>query len=584
MSEDVFIGPELLRSASPGQKEKYKQLLEARKARLSPLSYMLYDAKTKIGKNKAKDYRHTRYLNDVFMALIEKRLYKSGPGPASIVIDVTEGEPYGRRVHPVTGEPVLYKLMTSMPPRIGKSFFFGRYVPAWFLTRFPTETIMYMSYGASLAEEFSESSRDTIKEHPELGVQVAADSQSRKEWKIEKFGGGFIARGFGGIPTGRGGNLLIDDPFQSGEEAMSENRREFVWNQYVSSLITRVERECWTIVNGTRWHEDDLHGRLLAHEPDEWFVINLPAIAFDTTDEDGVSVDLTQDEWGNEIVTRDPLNRRPGEAICAQLYPASYYRKRQKEDPFWYEAEYLGKPSGVSGNMFKQESFKHFKRHRNVENESTVYELFVGGEASDFVSESDCIRFGIVDLAASDKQSADYTVLGVWELDPWKRLYLREIVRDRVTGDNHEDFLKEHYKKWDLRVLGIEDASFGYTLIQNLISDPENNMNIWPLKADKNKTVRAIPAAQLFKKGLIFVDRDAEWRPKYESELKKFDRDTHDDQVDVTSYAVRMRELLATQPPPPSKQRTATGFEARLTRLADSQPETPKEGLVINGS
>lgn len=577
----IFIPDELLDGASPGQKEKYRQLLAAKRARRSPLDYMLYDSK------KNKEYRHTVLLNEVVMALVEKRLYKSGPGPESIVVDVTEEEPLGRRVHPETGEPVLYKLMTSMPPRIGKSFFFGKYFPAWFLTNNPDETIMYMSYAASLAENFSKRSRDTINDHPELGIHLDPENQSIKEWGLAEGEGGFIARGFGGIPTGRGGNLLIDDPFQSGDEAMSENRREFVWEQYVSSLITRVESECWTIVNGTRWHEDDLHGRLLEHEPDEWYVINLPAIAFDTVNEDGVSIDITEDAQGNELIIVDPLGRKPGEAICPQLYSRRFYEKRQKEDPFWYEAEYLGKPAGVSGNMFKAEHFKHFKQHttKNESGVEVVYELFTGGDASDFVTEKDCVRFGTIDLAASDKQSADYTVMAIWELDPWNRLILREIIRERVTGDNHEDWIKENYVKWGLRVLGIEEASFGYTLIQNLISDADSPLVIWPLAADKNKKVRAIPVATLFKKGKVFVDRDADWRKKYESELKKFDRDAHDDQVDVTSYAAVMRRLIAAQPLPPPKSHRNSGFEGRMSRLADSEPaREPNVRMVISGA
>lgn len=571
---DYFIDPALLAGANPAQKARYEALLTAKTARLSPLHYMMHDAKTKVGKNKAKEYRHTVYLNTIFMAMVEKRLYKDGPGPPSIVIGVTEDEPHGRRVHPVTHEPIIQKLMTSMPPRIGKSFFFGRYVPAWYLTVFPTETIMYMSYGASLAEEFSQSSRDTIKDHPELGIQIDPSDQSVKEWKIDEYGGGFIARGFGGIPTGRGGNLLIDDPFQDGDEAMSENRRNFVWNQYVSSLLTRVERDCWIVVNGTRWHEDDLHGRLQAHEGDEWFVINLPAIAFDESGDDGVSIDP-------ENGTRDALGRRPGEAICPQLYPASYYLSRQKSDPFWYEAEYLGKPSGVSGMMFKE--FSHYKRHQ-LDSGDIVYELFTGGDESEFVGEKDCVRFATVDLAISDKQSADWTVYAVWDKDPWGRLLLREIVRERVTGDNHDEFVRTQHKKWGVRVTGIENVTYGTRLIQDLVA--HGGITIWPLKADKDKVVRAIPAAQLNKKGMLYIDRDAAWRPAWESEHKKFPKDKHDDMVDTTGYAPVMAELLKSKPipPPPAdsvKPKTFTDYLTELTRLKPKKKDD--FGMVISG-
>lgn len=552
---------------SPGQRQEYERLLEQKKARNSPLEYMLYDSP-----KKNKRYSHTVLLNEVVMALVEKRLYKSGPGPASIVIDVTEDEPNGRRVHPETGEPALSKLMTSMPPRIGKSFFFGKYFPAWFLTLFPDESIMYMSYGASLAQRFSKLSRDVLNEHPELGTLLDPDNQSVVEWGVDGHDGGFIARGFGGIPTGRGGNLLIDDPFQDGADAMSDLQRDRVWEAYVSSLITRVEAGCWTIVNGTRWHEDDLHGRLLEHEPDEWYVINLPAISFDDANDDGISMDL-------ETGQVDPLGRRPGKAICPPLYSKNFYRKRQAEDPFWYDAEYLGKPAGIGGGLFKE--FSHYKKH--VTDHDVIYEAFTGNDQSEFVSEKDCVRFATADLAATDKQTADWYVMAIWDMDYKRRVYLREIVREHVTAGSDDEWMRTNYKKWNVRVLGVEESTYDYKLIRDMII--AGGINIWPLPADKNKKVRALPAAVLFKKHLVFVDRDAEWRAKYESEMKKFDKDKNDDQVDATSYMTVMRDLLKANPLPTVSAVTnkISDFDAYMAKLADSRPKEDTPGMILNG-
>lgn len=555
---------------SPGQREEYERLLAASIARQSPLDYALYVNK------KAKRHRHTEFLNTVLLALTEGRLYKSGPGPAPRIVDISEEEPLGRRIHPETGEPTVDQLMISMPPRIGKSWMVGNHFPAWFLTTHPDDQIMYISHGADLAESLAASARDHIEEHPELGVQTNPEHRGRGEWSLagrDAMTTGMIAKGSDGVPTGRGGHLIIDDIFKKGEDAMSDRNREKVHDHYNSSLRPRVNPGCWKILMGTRWHEHDLHGYLLDKEPEKWFVINIPAVSFDTVDiRDGVSIDP-------ETKERDIFSRKPRQAICPEIAPLSYYDDAQATDPFWYEAEYLGKPSGVSGGLFKE--FAHYKRHR-TDDDRVIYEAFLGGDKSEFVDENDCVRFATVDLAASDKESADWYVMGIWDLDPSRRLFLREIVRERVSAGGDEEWLRTNYKKWNVRVMGIEQSTYDYKLVQDLIINALG-INIWPLKPDKNKKVRAIPAAKLFKLKQVFVDRDAEWRSKYESELKKFDKDKHDDQVDVTSYAAVMRDLLATEQPPDAvKNNGLTGFDALMARLADQPPAKPDDsGMVI---
>jgi predicted phage terminase large subunit-like protein len=569
--DEFFIDPELLDSASPGQRQKYIQLLKARRALRSPLDYALYVTPS------AKAHRHSKYLSDLLVALVEWRLYKDGPGPESIIVDVSEELPHGRHVHPETGEEPLRKLMVSLPPQIGKSFMIGRHFPSWFLTKYPEEGLMYLSYAASLAEIYTANNKNNIKRHPELGIALAEDNASSKEFGIEGHEGGMLARGIEGVPTGRGGNLIIDDPFQDGRQAMNDDRRDFVWNQYTSSILPRVRDGCFQILVNTRWHEDDLSGRFLEHEPDDWYVVNIPAISFDTVDSSGVSVDP-------DTGARDVFDRRPGEAVCPEIATVKFYRKKQEADPFWFDAEYLGKPSGIGGSLFKE--FSHYTRHQMPDGTS-VYELFTGGDSSEFVSEKDCVRFMTADTALTDKQTSDWTVLGVWDLGPLpeRRLILREVIREKITGDRLEDRIREEYAKWDIRVFGVEEATVSIKLIQDMIA--EGGITIWPLPADKNKKIRAIPAAVLLKRKKLLVDKDATWRTKYESELKKFDKDKHDDQVDMTAYAPVMRDLLQARPAPPSRHADATalrGFEARLAEIADSEdPKQPTTRMVING-
>lgn len=565
MSE-YFIEPGLLDQATPDQQRRYAELLKRKRALRSPLDYALYVTP------QAKAHRHSQLISDLLVALVDWSLYRDGPGPRSIVVDVSDALPFGRHVHPETGEEALRKLMVSLPPQIGKSYIIGRHFPSWYLTKYPEHPLIYMSYAAHLAENYTADNKTNIELHPELGIALREDVASRKEFKIAGHEGGLLARGFGGIPTGKPAEgMITDDAFQDGEEAMKEERRNYVWNQYISGLRPRIHDNAWEVILNTRWNEDDLSGRFKEAEPNEWYDVNIPALAFDTADEDGFSIDP-------DTGKRDPLGRKPGEAICPEIASAPYYRKRQESDPFWFDAQYQGKPTGLSGNIFKD--FSHYKRHVTASGEC-YYELFNGAQ-SEMVAETDCVRFLTADTALTDKQTSDWTVIGVWDLDPHRRLILRHVIRDRITGDMLDDRLREEFARWEARVLGIEQASVSYKLVQDMIA--QGGIAVWPLPADKNKTVRAIPAANLLKQRKLFVDRDATWRTKYESELQKFPKDAHDDQVDMTSYAAVMRDLLRANPLPATVNPKASGFEGFLAALADQeQPQESDPRMVIGG-
>lgn len=560
---DYLIPPELLKEASPGELEEIENAFKALKALESPLDYALYVTPT------TQEYPHTRLISDILVALVEWRLYADGPGPASIVVDVTEDRPKGRRVHPVTGEEPLRKLMVSLPPQIGKSYIIGRHFASWFMTKYPEERTIYMSYAATLAQIYSRFARDNIASHPEFGVNISDTSGSVTDWELAEHEGGMCARGFGGVPTGKNGNMIIDDPFQDGAEALSETWRDYIWNQYNSSLVTRVHEDQFTVLLNTRWNEDDLSGRLQARERGKWFVLNIPAIAFEFEDEDGVSIDP-------ETGTRDPLGRKPGEAICPSIATVHYYLEKKEADPFWFDAEFQGKPTGLSGGMCKD--FSYYKKHVSDTGE-VLYELLLGEDNSKFVSEKDCVRFSTIDTALKDTELSDFTVMNIWDMTPDKELLLREVLRERTT--DHENWIRNHATNWEVRVNGIEEATVSYKIIQDMVI--AGRITIWPLKADKNKAVRFVPAVNLLKRKIMLIDRDAPWRGTYESELKKFPRDSHDDMVDATSYGAVMRDMInPKEMPKGSDKNKLTGSAGRWAALADSEPEQTKSVMVVS--
>ena len=174
-----------------------------------------------------------------------------------LIAEKLEGVAYGR----------IDRLMINMPPRHGKSELASRRFPAWLLGINPEIEIVVASYNADKAREFGYEVRDIVRsqEYRALfpGVTLKEDSRAADRWNTDS-GGSFRAVGIGTSLTGRGADvLLIDDPIKDDEEADSELRRERIWSWYSSVAYTRLSPGGRVVVIQTRWHEDDLTGRLL---------------------------------------------------------------------------------------------------------------------------------------------------------------------------------------------------------------------------------------------------------------------------------------------------------------------------------
>ena len=177
------------------------------------------------------------------------------------------------------------RLMIFTPPRHGKSELVSKRLESWMLGRSPKKQIISASYGADLASDFGRDVRNICasKEFRILFplVRLAEDSQAKNRWHTNQ-GGSYVSAGVGSAITGRGADLLnIDDPVKDRAEAESETVREGVWNWYVSTACTRLMPGGAVILTMTRWHEDDLAGRLLEAAKtggDQWEILRMPAI------------------------------------------------------------------------------------------------------------------------------------------------------------------------------------------------------------------------------------------------------------------------------------------------------------------
>lgn len=229
------------------------------------------------------------------------------------------------------------RVMLTMPPRHGKSRRASRWAPLWYLRRNPGHRMMIASYSADLADDHGRWIRDAINTWgDDLGIQLKPGSQAANRFDIVGGEGGLLAAGIGGGLTGRGAHIaIVDDPVKDMADADSPTMRKRAWDWWTSVLQTRLEPVGAICLIQTRWHEDDLAGRILATERDAWRVIDLPAIA-DSSD--------------------DPLGRASGEALWPERFDVTHHAKTRKRvgERVW-GALYLQKPRPPEGGVWKRE-------------------------------------------------------------------------------------------------------------------------------------------------------------------------------------------------------------------------------------
>ncbi len=170
------------------------------------------------------------------------------------------------------------RLMVFMPPGSAKSTYTSDLFPAWYLAQGRDRRIIATSNTADLAGTFSRRVRGRIRtDGIALGYRLEREAEDL--WTTSN-GGEYRAAGIGGVITGLRADLaLIDDPVKSREEADSQARRNRVWEWFQDDLRTRLRPGAAIVVVQTRWHQDDLSGRLLEAQRDQWRVVSLAAEA-----------------------------------------------------------------------------------------------------------------------------------------------------------------------------------------------------------------------------------------------------------------------------------------------------------------
>lgn len=294
----------------------------------------------------------------------------------------------------------IKRLMVFMPPRHGKSELVSRRLPAFILGRNPDAKIISATHTASLSSAMnrdvqriidSPSYREIFPDTQLSGenVRTMADGsflRNSNEFEIVGHQGAYFCAGVGGAIAGRGGDfLLLDDPIKNQEEADSQVYRDALWEWYASTFATRLEKDGAILITLTRWHEDDLAGRLLKlakedPEADQWEVINFPAIKESTE------------------IRFDP--RPEGEALWPWKYPIEALKKiRATGGSRNFNALYQQRPSSEEGDLIKREwTLKRYKKLPDLGERNRWDELLVSAD----------LRF------KDDKRTGDYVVFQAW--------------------------------------------------------------------------------------------------------------------------------------------------------------------------
>jgi len=383
--------------------------------------------------------------------------------------------------------------MLFMPPRHGKSEMVTVRYPTFRMEQQTDLKVIVGAYNQTLSNKFSRKARRIAEHRGEL--EIARDRKAVDDWETAQ-GGGMRAVGVGGGITGQGGDLIIiDDPVKNREEANSKTYREKVYDWYTDDLYTRLEPDGAIILIMTRWHEDDLAGRILSSEDgDNWTVINFPALA-----EEG-----------------DAIGREVGEALNPERYDRKVLKsiKQVLGKAFW--GLYQQRPQEQEGDVFKRSWFEFVKQADEVVSRCRYWDNAATQDDGDYTA-------GVLMARSAD---GTYTIedveRGQWSTGNRDKLVLKTALQDALRG-NVTICVEEEG--------GSSGKDASKAIIKMLAGYP-----VYARRVTGSKEIRAQPfSAQC--EGLNVKIVKAKWNEDYIDGLTSFPNGTHDDQVDASSGA-----------------------------------------------
>ncbi|GAA0402986.1 phage terminase large subunit [Microbispora corallina] len=418
------------------------------------------------------------------------------------------------------------RLVITMPPQEGKSTRVTTMGPLWLLTRNPDLRIAIACYAQDLADEFGRNIRNHITTNDgtddtlDLGLRIAPDNGAARRWRLDGHRGGVRSVGITSGLTGKPADaLFIDDPIKDMRDADSKAWREVVWGFWQAVANTRLAPGAPVVIILTRWHEDDLAGRVLeAEDAGRWRVLNIPAQA---------------DHDPNKGET-DPLGRQPGEFLrSARGRSVEQWKQiRIAVGSRVWNALYQGKPAPPEGDLFNREWWREYRDRRWV----------VRDDGSCWAIGADEVLTSW-DMTFKDTESSDYVCGQVWARYGLQA-YLLDQVHDRLSFVETRKAVRRLAVKWPQSLLKlVEDKANGTAVINSL---SKTVAGLIPEEPHGSKYARASAVAPFAEAGQVFLPAPelAPWVGAFIEEHASFPNGAHDDRVDAMSQALN-RLLLA---------------------------------------
>lgn len=440
----------------------------------------------------------------------------------------------------------LQRVGVSIGPQMGKSQILSRGAPAWMTGRNPGLNMILGSYNQDFANEFGDDVRALVNSAAHR--QVFADHELRiggaaKSLLITTKGGKAAFVGVGGSGTGKPADIfVVDDPIRNDDDAQSEVHRARVWNWFTKVANTRIHNDSAIVVVHTRWHEDDLLGRLCdpdhplrnkdyAGIADEWTYINLPAVVDDPKLADALG--LTLEPQKDALVTSQ-FGSKPIAALWPERFSLPFLAKQKRLDKRGFTSLRMGKPAPEDGDYFKATDLIPYY---------SVDEL-----------PKNLRKYGASDHAVTEKQKNDASVIGCVGIDDQDNIWvLPDIVWDRMETDGVVEALLDQFKRHSPQLWWMESElvskSFGPFLRKRMHEESiYTTIDPVTVSADKKSRARSIQGRMRMHKVRFPVF--APWWSAIEKQILTFPYGSHDDFVDWLAHIGMglTKEIAASKP------------------------------------
>lgn len=410
------------------------------------------------------------------------------------------------------------RLMGLMPPGSAKSTYTSIVFPAHTMGRFPKSQIIVANYGNDLPRRWGRKARSIVKQpvfRRIFDTELSAESAAADEWALtngsEYMGAGLLS----GITGNRADGVIWDDLIKGREQADSELVRQKTWEAYLDDLLTRKKPRAFEIGITTRWHEDDIAGRILpegyggesgfidCRDGNRWFVVCIPAEA----------------ERADDVL---------GRAIGERLWPewfGEHHFEQFKRNPRTWSALYQQRPAPEEGDYFRKDWF------RPVATLPPQKALRVYG-GSDY---------------AVTAGGGDYTAHVVVGLDAEGRMYLLDLWRKRASSDEWVEAFCDLVRDWRPTCWAEEkgqiEAGVGPWLSKRM-RERQTYVQREQFATRGDKGVRAQSIRGRMAMEGLYVPADAPWLADFRAELLSFPAGRHDDQVDALGLVGQLLDKM----------------------------------------